>query len=361
MKRPKMLLPLAVLAAVVTILLAGVIPAQATIDPAGPAPAAGPADPPGERFARIDRDGDGELSADELGDAAVERLDRTGDGRVTQEDFEGRDRGERLARFFQTRFLRHADVDRDRDVETTELAAFLDGLDADADGILSPEELASIGPRRGQGERLGPPPGSGRGRRSGPGFEPGGGALAQALDEDEDGLIERLDVEALFAKADADGDGVLAGAELAGPRGRHGGRPFDRRPGLGPGGPGGPGSPGGGRGFAGRALARGADGDRDRTVTPEEWTAFLDGLPADAAGVIAEEDLAAALRGDREPPRSSGGERPEGVLTRLFDRDDDGALEIADLESVYQSLDANGDGALEGSEIFRRPPRRGPR
>lgn len=105
------------------------------------------------------------------------------------------------------------------------------------------------------------------------------------------------------------------------------------------------------RGFG---LARVADADEDGGVTAAEWTAFLDSLNADESGVI---DLDALI--EQLPERPDGGEIDVAKLTTHLDVDEDGVVEIEDLDALFQALDANGDGELMSFETRKRRRFRG--
>jgi Ca2+-binding EF-hand superfamily protein len=137
------------------------------------------------------------------------------------------------------------------------------------------------------------------------------------------------------------------------------------------GGPGGPGGPG--RGGPGMII-RAADADKNGEITTQEWRAWIDTLGADGSGVISAEKIVASMPPPPERPadapqppqgegtrggRRGGGNRQE-MLTRALDRDQDGAIEVADLESLFTSLDKNGDGTLQREEAGGGRRGRGP-
>jgi hypothetical protein len=154
-----------------------------------------------EGFAeRFDANDDGQVTAEEYdGRLSFEFLDFDHDGALTESDFE-QHRSERHAKFLTLITLRGADEDRDRSVASTDYSAFLAQLDANADGNLDRDELSAL--RRGT-----------RGKRGGP-----EGEGARAPDRPEINAAVS-DLEAAFAKLDANGDGVVEGDEL--PRRRH--------------------------------------------------------------------------------------------------------------------------------------------
>jgi Ca2+-binding EF-hand superfamily protein len=156
---------------------------------------------------RHDADGDGRVSAEELFGDHFDRLDADGDGFVTAADFEAH----RSTMAFT--FVAHrADADQDGDVTAAELDAWFAERDTNGDDRLDASDFE----KRGAG---GPRPHFGN---------------AFALDADGDDAVTRSDLEALAARFDADGDGVVAADELPEMGPGHHGR-FHHR---GPGGPG---------------------------------------------------------------------------------------------------------------------------
>lgn len=175
----------------------------------------------------------------------------------------------------------------------------------------------------------------------------------ERFDTDGDGRITREEFEAgadPFARFDRNDDGVLTDDDF--PR-RERGHFRARHRGLG--------------------IAILADADRDRTVTADEWQAFLAALDDDDDGVFDREDLmriASERReegaGDGEPrrprgPRGHRGPGGPGGPGGMLDHDGDGALEIADLAALFAELDTDGDGSLGEDELPRMRHRRGPR
>lgn len=156
--------------------------------------------------------------------------------------------------------------------------------------------------------------------------------FSSRFDENQDGQVTRDEFERnvdRFAMLDRNGDGVLTEDDFQGGPERHGGM-----------------------------IARMADADRNREVTPDEWQTFLAAVDPDGDGVIRDEELEAFFASrrpadaptppvqDRKPPR-------EGWL----DRDEDGVLEIDDLNAIFAELDANGDQTLASDELPRFPGR----
>jgi len=168
--------------------------------------------------ADYDQNQDGRITLEEFGGAqgTFAHFDHDGDGVLTEDDFGGR---VRMRRFFGGFIVRAADADDDGAVTTAEWQTFLGVLDADADGVVSEDEIHAVihppeGPRgeRPRGPRAGGP------RGDGPGAEG-----THPLDRDGDGIVEVEDFNLIFATLDADGDGTVAADELPmPPHRRHG-------------------------------------------------------------------------------------------------------------------------------------------
>ena len=225
-------------------------------------------------------------------------------------------------------------------------------LDTDQDGVVTRDEFDQGASRFPRLDRNGDGVLTEEDFAGGPAF---GGESARAgatspADADGDGMVSGDEWQAYFNELDADGDGALSRSELP--------RPRRARHGHGPG-------PGKGRGpdrgaFAGMVISRAADGDGDGEVAAEEWQGFVDALAPDPGGVIAVENLVAALPGPSRGRR--GGGDPGERVSRLFDQDGDGFLEVEDLNAVFNELDQDGDGALGADEApdFRHGRRGGP-
>jgi len=180
-----------------------------------------------EMFGALDANGDGNISKDEFDEANLgeimggamrkammagrqggqqgqggdpaqmfKRLDKDGDGKITAEEFpRGPEAFERLAQ----------------------------RLDKDGDGALSIEEMAAM---RGQGR-------GGQGGREGRGGKGAQGGFVKRFDKDEDGKVSAEEFprgkeafEKLLERADKDGDGLISTEEMNAVRGqgRKGGR-----------------------------------------------------------------------------------------------------------------------------------------
>jgi len=140
--------------------------------------------------------------------------------------------------------------------------------------------------------------------------------ILEMIDQNDDGLLQTTEVQAHFAELDADGDGNLSGDELP-MHGRH-----ER-----------------GRHRMAVAMAlRAADTDDDHNVTAGEWSAFLATVDADGDGQVTFEEVHARANPDFEPP----------------------SLSLDQVNEVFTSLDANGDGTVSEDELPERRDR-GPR
>lgn len=97
----------------------------------------------------------------------------------------------------------------------------------------------------------------------------------------------------------------------------------------------------------GSRLVRQADGDESKTVTREEWTAFVSGLATTEDGAL---DLSSLMR---RSPRRSGGERA-GQRHLMLDRNENGMLDPEDLQLLFDELDSDGSGILELTETHKQ-------
>jgi Ca2+-binding EF-hand superfamily protein len=96
-------------------------------------------------------------------------------------------------------------------------------------------------------------------------------------------------------------------------------------------------------------LARVADTDDSRSISAEEWQAFLDSLNADEEGAVDMDALVEQL-----PEPKDGREIDVERLSAVLDVDDDGVVEIEDLQTIFDALDANEDGELMTAETRKR-------
>jgi Ca2+-binding EF-hand superfamily protein len=165
-----------------------------------------------------DANNDGQISKDEFQgpEQVFKILDRDGDGVITEQ--EGKQGGERRGDPEQRwkMLLERWDADGDGQLSREEFQGpdqVFDVLDADGDGVITQEEHAQAQQRRGQR----PDPAT---------------SLIQMMDEDGDGRVSQVEWMAFFAGADADGDGFMTLDELTGqmkkmarPEGPAGGAP----------------------------------------------------------------------------------------------------------------------------------------
>ena len=201
-----------------------------------------------------------------------------------------------------------------------------------------------------------------------------------ALDADADDMLSEEEVSNApnaLAVLDADGSNSLTADELVpqfgrGPGGRPGGR-TGNGPGAGPGGGRGPGAgqgPGGG-GPAGMfqrfPVLAALDADSSGDISAAEMrdsASALAALDADQSGTLALNELMPRFGGRGGPGR---GPRPSPrslPVMAAIDRDADGEItseELGSASAALRSLDSDGDGSLSESEMMPAPPEsRGP-
>lgn len=279
-------------------------------------------------------------------------------------------------RFFET-------YDRDQDGRVT--PAEFDGaaeifrlLDKDRDGAITPAEVGLPAEFRPTPRAPGAgPAGSGRAGERGAG--PGAERLRQflerlkAMDADGDGRVTRAEwtgPEALFARLDANGDGVLDAADRRERPGRPEGPPG--RPAPSDAGEGGAKERAARRAEDARRLFAEADRDGDGRVTGEEFTGreALRRADQDGDGCVTLAELTAELERrarERPAPEADPGDTPaQGAprrrvnpeMLRRFDRDRDGKVtpeEFPGDEAAFAALDADGDGVLTERDAAAGP------
>ncbi|HET6425085.1 MAG TPA: EF-hand domain-containing protein [Planctomycetaceae bacterium] len=207
---------------------------------------------PGALFGRLDKNGDGKLTKEEVPDEFKERMaqafERLGTNEITREQFvemsrrlmgqpgnpdgQPRPAGDGL-RFPLPAFFRQLDANNDGRLSKDELSKAADkfaDLDENSDGQLDPREL------------MGPPPGFAGGnpemRRPGgdgaPNVPAGLGPFFAQLDKNGDGKLSKDEaperMKDAFGRMDKDGDGFLTAEELRDAAGRFPGRPGANRP-----------------------------------------------------------------------------------------------------------------------------------
>ena len=186
-----------------------------------------------ELFKRADKNGDNKLTEDEVPAQAWERLakaDKDSDGSVTIEELQAaggnRPGGDRPGGGGNGERLKEMDKNGDGNLSKDEVPerawAFMSRADKNGDEVLSKEELEAMRAAAGSG-------------RGGPGGRPGrgeggeGGAdMFANLDKDKDGKLTEAEVpEQLWArlsKADKDADGAVSKAEMEAVRTAAGGK-----------------------------------------------------------------------------------------------------------------------------------------
>jgi Ca2+-binding EF-hand superfamily protein len=149
-----------------------------------------------QRFARLDANGDGVISGDELPGRGrlVASADADKDGKITRAEY------------------------------SAQAAARFAKLDANGDGKISPDEMKAMGERtregrggRGGGDVMPPPPGA-PGGLGAMGHHGGHGGMLARIDTNKDGKISRDEmrarVDARFDKLDTNKDGFIDQAEM---------------------------------------------------------------------------------------------------------------------------------------------------
>jgi Ca2+-binding EF-hand superfamily protein len=274
---------------------------------------------------RLDKDGDGKISGDEIptrGANAWKRMDRNQDGAIDAAELSaayaarrggprGENVGKRIARM---------DADKDGRISRDEWKGPADAftrIDTDQDGFLSKDEVEVLakGMRRREGWKRGPSE-----------------ALFRRMDADGDRRITReewkLNPE-LFAKFDANGDGVITADEVM---------PTDRREPM-------PSRDASGKFF--EKLDRNRDGKIDANELPNERR--FAALDRDGDGVITKAEVEQAMdKQDRE--------RKMSIIER-YDRDRDGKVtreEFTGPAKLFDKLDRNGDDVIDESEAQRK-------
>ena len=198
-------------------------------------PGTGPGRPgenggPGEMFKRSDKNNDGKLSKDEVPEALwgrMGKLDKDGDNAISQEEAKaGRPEGAQppggpekgKGKGEPGEMLKRADKNGDGNISKDEVPeeawARLGKLDKDSDGVVSKAELgaAMAAMRGGKGKD------GAKGKGQDGGSQGGAGAMFSRFDKDTDGKLSESEVPAemwgKLRKADTDADGFVSKEEL---------------------------------------------------------------------------------------------------------------------------------------------------
>jgi Ca2+-binding EF-hand superfamily protein len=290
--------------------------------PGGPGEKGGKGD--GSFFREMDKDGDKAISKEEAGERweRLGKLDKDGDGKLTMQEMmagrpdggrpkgdggpEGGPKGPPPGGGPEEMFKR-ADKNNDGKISKDEVPAEawerLGKLDKDNDGAVSKEEARAGGPGAG-----------GPGGSGGPGR--GGPEMFARADKNKDGKLTKDEVPEgaweRMSKLDKDGDNAVSKEEMAAMMKGKGGP--DGRPG-GPGGPGGKGGPQGGPGEMLSRFDENKDGKLSKAEVPAEMWDKLSKADEDADGLVSKDELEKVYRardgGGPRPERKPDGDRPK--------------------------------------------------
>ena len=162
-----------------------------------------------------DADGDGAVSQSEL-DRVLTAIDGDRDGVLTHEEIrahrealpeasnEGSATGDHRPHRHGMHHLERS-LDRDGQIQVTEIWAHFDAMDTDDDGLVSAEEHQGL--RCEHRRKMG-------GEMHGHSSAMAGTIALRGADEDGDGSVTLSEWNAFLATVDADGDGRVTGAEL---------------------------------------------------------------------------------------------------------------------------------------------------
>ncbi len=160
--------------------------------------------------------------------------------------------------------------------------------------------------------------------------------VMKSHDSDGDGKVSLEEYkrgEDRFKRLDKDSDGFLTEADFSGEmnRGRRGGRGNRRSRG----------------GMGGRMLGLMADSNQDNEVSAEEWKQLIAKVEKDGF------DLS-SMKLSREIPA-----RMLDRIEAMFDTNDDGKVEVSELQELFNKADSNKDSKLSSEELGQRRGRRG--
>ena len=289
---------------------------------------------------KLDKDGDGKLSAQEHPNERVfKALDKDGDGYVTAAELKamgkGRGKGkgdsDRVQRFVDG-MLKRLDKNGDGVIGKDEMPPQNDRsdrrfdlakADANGDGSIDRKELTAFVSQRGR-----------RGRGGGDMF-----ARLMQMDVDKDGAISKAEWKGRpegFARLDKDKDGKLSKAELETlsrdmrRRGQWKNRPAD-------------------------ALFRRMDKNGDKRISAEEWTMrpeLFAKFDADGDGFIVAAEV--MPQGGRRRARydvASG--KDSAAFLQRYDKNGDGSIDAKEFphERRFKEIDADGNGVLSRAEV----------
>ena len=270
-------------------------------------------------FQKLDANGDGKITKDELperGAQKLSRLDRNKDGIIDRKEFDAMSRRRGGGGGDWGKRLKAMDANKDGSVSKDEWKGrpeHFARLDSDKDGVISSSEIDAF---------------SKRARQQGGWKNRPGDALFRRLDTNGDKKISKEEWKLnadLFAKFDANGDGFVTADEVT-PKTRGDEMPAGR-----------------GADAMFRKLDKNKDGKIDATEMPDERR--LATLGRDGDGFVSRAEMEQAM----DQARS---EKSLGFIAR-FDADRDGKVtrdEFKGPAKLFDRIDKNGDGVVDATE-----------